>query len=513
MRIGLIIFLSLIFYLKGTSQIVQTHRYELEKKNTDKFFTVLPSGEDGVIIFRETDEYKKGNIWQITSLDTTLTERWQSDLALHSKYIFKGYDLTPGKLHLLFREGEYEKKDYQLISIDILSGETERFDIENEIPLRLSHITMLSDRLILGGYVNFSPTIVHYPFGGEGFEVVPGFFKDRSMIVDMRDNGNSTFNTVTIENDYLGNFLRVRTYSYDGDILFEREVKLEEGYKVLGAKTSGFIDGNIIVSGTYGIRKSNYAVGVYFVVVKPEGQENLIKFYDFSDFQHFFDYMPEKRSERVRERMAKRVDSGKDFHFPSRLVLHDIIKTDKGFLMSAELFDPEYQVRNTTLNGFENQQQMEKRSMASQSYAKQPSRLLNVDDAVRFEYLESIVFELDKKGKLIWDNSMKIEDTELFSLEQVVHITQHLNNVHMVYRSEEDIHQKTIGADSVFSLKDPIKLVSDNDEITHTYNGVGRSENWYENNFIVWGYHKIENEVDADEKIRKVLYVNKLVIK
>lgn len=507
------ILLSIILTIYTTllfSQYNQTHRYELEKKNTDDFFTVLPAGYDGVIIFRDTNDYNKGNIWQITSLDTALNQRWQSEIALHSKYIFKGYDLTNGKLHILFREGEYEKKDYHLISIGVLSGEVERFDIKNEIPLRLSHISMLSDRLVLGGYVNFSPTIVHYAFGSEGFEVIPGFFKDRSTIVDLRDNGNTTFNTVTLENEYLGNFLRVRTYSYDGEDLFEREVRLGEGLKILGAKTSGFIDGNIVLAGPYGIRKSNYAVGIFLVVVKPTGQANMIKYFDFSELEHFFDYMPEKRAKRVKAKLANRLESGKDFHFPSRLLLHDIFKTEDGYLLSAELFDPEYQVRSATPNTFDNREQMRRNSMASQSYAKQPSTLMNVDEADRFEYLESIILEIDKKGNLLWDNSMKIDDIELFSLEKVVHVHREGDDLHMIYQGEKEILHKTVGSDSVFIQREPIKLITENDEITHTYGGVGRSENWYDGNFIVWGYHKVENKKSVDKKSRKVLYVNKL---
>ena len=55
-------FLTTVAY----GQVKQTHIYELEKKNTDDFFTVLPAGDKGVVVFRDTDDSKKvtnGKLW------------------------------------------------------------------------------------------------------------------------------------------------------------------------------------------------------------------------------------------------------------------------------------------------------------------------------------------------------------------------------------------------------------------------------------------------------------------
>ncbi len=506
----------LFFSLNLLGQVNQTQRFELKKKNNDDFFTVLPAGKDGVIIFRDTNDYKKGDVWQIVVLDTLLNESWDTEVLIDSKYVFKGYDLTNSKLHLLFRDGEYEKRDYHLISVNIKDGEIERFDIKNEVPLELSHITMLPDRLVLAGYVNFSPTLVSYKLGEESFEIIPGFFKDRSNVVDLRDNGNSTFNTVTLEKDYKGTLLRLRTYSYDGEMLFEREVLADEKYKLLGAKSSGFINGNLVIAGTYSINRSNYAVGIFFIIVKPEGQENVVKYYDFSNFEHFFDYMKPKRAARIKAKLESKVAQGKEFHFPSRLLLHEIRPSNNGYLLAGEIFDPNYVSVNSRPgfdDGFASQRELERRRRAAHNYAKQPSKLQNVNDADHFDYLESIVFELDSKGNLLWDNSMKIEEIKTLSLEQIVHLSVYdLDEIRMVYKTDEDLYYKSFQkSETVEESNSPILLKNESDKIIHTYEGVGRSEYWYDNHFIIWGYHKIEDGLEPSSKSkRSVLYVNKV---
>jgi hypothetical protein len=128
--------------------------------------------------------------------------------------------------------------------------------------------------------------------------------------------------------------------------------------------------------------------------------------------------------------------------------------------------------------------------------------------------MESIVVEIDKNGNIVWDNSMKIEDVETNSLEQVVQLTQSGDLVNMLYKAEDEIKYQSIQQDSIVEVnKEALKLPNEYDKISHTYDGTGRSEFWYDNNFIVWGYHKVENKVETESRNRNVLFINKVVFK
>lgn len=517
MRLVLTIWFAINIHC-AVAQPQQPARYELEKENTDDYFTVLPAGQEGAIVIRDTEEYErgKGDVWQIVSLNTELEQRWEKELNIREKYVIRGYDLVKGHLYLLFREGEYSKADYHLIRIGILDGAIERFDIENEVEIDLSHLTVIGDKVILGGYVRFSPTLLAYTLGDDKWVVVPGFFKDKSDIVDLRGNENSTFNAVTLEKDYTGYFLRLRTYSNALEILFEREVRFEEDYRVLSAKSTGFVNGNISITGSYGAPNSTYAQGIYFVVVKPEGQKNLFSYHSFADLNHFFDYMNPSRAKRLKEKARKKERGGKSYKHTTRLRMNDVQWNGGGYLITAEVYHPKFDYVSRPgfndfygnpfygVNNFNNR--------ANSRYVKQSNRLSGVDDANSFEYYESIALHLDDKGRLKWDSSMPIDDTETLSLEQVVDVARNKDKYHMAYLAEDKIRYQTITQDSVLSEGEvDIKLPNESDEIRHTYMGMGRVMNWYDDVFLVWGYHRVHNKnVPGADPRRNVLFVNKL---
>ena len=282
MKYFFIILLSFCF-LQNLAQVSQNGRYEMEKKNTDDYFAVLSAGKQGVIIFRDIDDFRKGegDIWKIVSLNTALEERWDKEIGIDIKFTIVAYELKDEHLYLIFRKSEFSKSDYYIVRIGVLDGEVERYDVSNEIELELRHIILVNERLVFGGYVRFSPTLMSYKLGDDRLEVIPGFFKDKSDILDLRPNDNGTFNVVTQEKEYQGYFLRLRTYSEQGEILFEREIRMLSGNKVISAKSTGLEGGNVAIVGAYGLPNSQYSQGIYSIIAKPKGQKNAINLYAF----------------------------------------------------------------------------------------------------------------------------------------------------------------------------------------------------------------------------------------
>ena len=138
----LLTIIALFFWQQNYSQPIQTNRYELEEKNNDDYVNILPVDDEGIILFRDTKDYDDGDLWNLIALDTALMEKWNIELAIDSRYVFKAYEVVDSKLFLLFRKGEYEKKDYHLMVITFKDASIERYDIENEISLELSHMSV-----------------------------------------------------------------------------------------------------------------------------------------------------------------------------------------------------------------------------------------------------------------------------------------------------------------------------------------------------------------------------------
>ena len=187
MKYFISIVLSFCFAL-NLAQVSQSGRYEMEKKNTDNYFTVLSAGKKGAIVFRDIDDFRKGegNIWKIVSLDTDLNERWDKEIGIDVKYTITAYELKNDHLYLIFRKSEFAKSDYYVVQVGVFDGEVQRYDVSNEVELELRHIILVNEKLIFGGYVRYSPTLLSYTLGDDKLEVIPGFFKDKSDILDLR---------------------------------------------------------------------------------------------------------------------------------------------------------------------------------------------------------------------------------------------------------------------------------------------------------------------------------------
>lgn len=515
------VFLSVFIHVSAPAQLVQTGRYELEKENYDDYFTVVSAEDQGLIIFRDTDEYRRneGDIWQIIALDTMLQEKWLHELAINERYIFKGYEVKNSKLFLLFRTDESSTSSYHLITIELEGGAIDKYTIKNEIDLQLSHLIVVDHYLILGGYVRHSPTFVSYDLWADKVKVIPGFFKSRSDIVDLKNNDNGTFNILTLEKNNDGYQLKLRTCAPKGGMLFEKPIVMDEEYRVLSGKSSGFVDGNIVISGTYGNPTSYYAQGIYFAIVKPKGQKDIIKYYNFAQLEHFFDYMGPRRAARIRRRIDRKISKGKEFKYSSRLLLHEVRKQDDGYLLAAEIYNPQFEriggsgMYSPYGYGFGADNDFGRYATAHQKYVKRPGRLSHVDNANHFEYLQSVILKLDNKGALAWDNSFTVENVENYSLEKVVDFHTTNDRINLLYNTDETLNYKVINqSETLAKAQEKLLLQHENDAIKHTYEGIGGSRHWYADFFYVWGYHRVGNNENSNvPNKRSVLFINKVM--
>src|SRR5690606_1023311 len=93
--------------LTVSGQVEQTERFEIEKKSSDEYFTVISLEQEGLALVRNKDKYQ-GNkqLWQIIVLDTQLAEVFNFDIEVHVRHSLLGYEIDKGRLYLLFRTGE-----------------------------------------------------------------------------------------------------------------------------------------------------------------------------------------------------------------------------------------------------------------------------------------------------------------------------------------------------------------------------------------------------------------------
>ncbi|MBL3658859.1 hypothetical protein [Fulvivirga sediminis] len=519
MKFNTLLLFFLLYSFTAHSQLKQISRYELNRKSGDDFFTVISAGTEGMIVIQETDHYEKGKgkIWKAILLDTLMEERYNYEVGIESAFIFRGYDFNNGIFYMLFRHDEGLKSDFHLITLHVATGDLKRYDIKNEIELELSHMIVVGQRVVLAGYVRYSPTLVSLTMGEDNLSVIPGYFKDRSDVIDLRANHNRTFNVLTREKNYDGYYLRMRTYSPEGRILFEKEIEVPFDYKIVDAKTTDFVSGNIALVGTYSRGSTSSSQGIFFTTVQPEGVREKMIYFGYGDLEHFFDYMGEKRSARMKRKIEKKKARGKDFNYSSKLLLHQVREEQDAYIIAAEIYDPEferYQDPSMFSPYYDPRGFNRYHAFSQQQYVRRPYGYQVNHEPNHFKYLETIIVKLDDEGKLVWDNSYAIKEVESYSLEAVTDYRVKGDDITIIYKSEDKLAYKLAeGNTGLVEDSDELAMLYENDELDHDYEGVGGVSHWYDNTFFVWGYQKVLNKQNESvDNRRNVIYINKVEV-
>jgi len=494
--------ISLWHFSEG--QVKQTKRFEIELDQFDEYFTVVSTGEQGVVLFREIEERGAGGDkgWEVIKLDSMLQQEWAKVYYIDSEYIINGYDYHQEDLFLLYNNGPYSNDEFLLARIDLQDQSFTSFNITKNFAIALTEFEMVGNSAILGGYINYRPTVVLYNFVGEKLIVLPGFYLDRSELIQVEvDDDRNIFRILTTAKTYdKRNTVSVKTFDETGEMLLNTMLEPESGLNLLYGHATTIIGDQQFLAGTYSQFRSassgaeSYSRGIFIGSVDAAGEQT-INYYNYGDLENFFNYMKVKRKERVQRRIERRRIKGKKVKFNYRLLVHDVIPRGDTYIMLGEAYYPTYSNRSS-FSGFNYNPFMSGSSFAG------------------YRYTHAVLIGFDSEGNLLWDNSFEINDVVSYRLEQYVHTIVEEDRLVLLYLYEDQIRSKIIEKEQVIEGKsfNDIELKFQDDVVKNNDYRVGGLEKWYDKNFIAYGVQKIRNLNDPDINLnREVFYINKIV--
>lgn len=517
--------LILFLFLQTThlnAQLIQPYRYEREQKNSDDYFHVISLEEKGLALFRERDKFKNSNrIWELIYLDTTLQERTKLELEIKERHKMVGYEIGDDNLYFLFRTGETNRNDLVLIDISFGGVERSRYQIKPDMDFRLTHFIKAGKNFAFGGYVSNESVLLVYDPMTNSLKVVPGFFQKDTELVDLRTNQNQTFNAVLINRTSRGERkLIFRTFDETGKQLMEDDVAIDDDISLQTGLTSTLEREDLIIAGTYGDRNAKQSQGFYTLPVNPFADQK-IKYTDFGQLNNFVAFLNEKRAERVKQNSKEAVAEGRQPSFTTFVMPFRIMENNKGYYLLAEVYNP---VNTSSMQnpnpyyynpyyapfGYNPYWNYYYPGMSRmyRPYMFSPSGTRSNDET---KTLQTVVLALDEQGNIRWDQSLKLDDVRMPSLQQVGDFYVEGDKLHIIYKKESDLKVKTVllGTNEVSEKSEKVKTLHEMDVIRsekETENGV---RHWYGNSFYVWGYQTIRN-ANMDERVRDVFYINKI---
>ncbi len=494
-------------YFEMWAQIHQPQRFEVELKYSDSYFTVIPAGKDGVALVRESSEKGKltETFYEVIKLDTALNKQWGTLYNIDYNLLLRGYDYHNGSIILLFTNKFNNKNDLTLYRIDSETTEIEKYVIEIDFVVELSHFEMVGNSAILSGYVNYRPAVFLYDLSEKRLVALRGFYSDRSEIiqVDVDDEREIFHVMTTMRTMDRMNTIIMKSFDKQGDLLINTALKPDDGYSLLYGQATTTNYGQQFIVGAFSKAKAaqpgkeSFSAGIFIAKVDEWGEQQ-INYYNYADLDNFFNYMKAGKQKRVKAKIERKKVKGKQARFNYKLLVHNIIQRDNGdYIMLGEAYYP------TTIS----------RSGYAPSFYY-PGYAQSIKG---FRYTHAVVVGFNSAGKLIWDNSFEINDVESYYLEKFVHADVQNDKIILFYNFENVIRTKIIEGEEVLEGKsfNDIVLKFSDDVVDGNDQMVGGLEEWYSKNFLAYGIQTIKkaNNTDTAKRKREVFFVNKIYYK
>jgi len=495
------LFLSLLALqcFPAQAQVNQSARIEIPLlKDRDDTYDIIPAQERGLFLFKR---YASTNIDQIEiiHLDTGFQTVWRGYLPIEKKLMLMGKKAQHNKLFMLFQSTDYTRKDFQLLAIEEKSGDYIQYPVRNFINFSPTEFQPTDSAVIIGGYFNRVPVVIHFSFKTQRSRMLPGLLNESGELTQIKTYLNGDFDVLISARNIKGmQTIWIKNYSAEGELIRNYPLEPEENRNLIFARSIQTENNMQLVAGVYGLRKSEYSRGLFIASLDPTGLQQL-RYYNFGDLENFFKYMKAKREQRIKERIERKKIKGKLVKFNYRFLVHEIVPYHDQYVLLGEAFYPRYVSMD--------------RSMYSGFFSPYTfSRGMSVRDGRIFDgyyYTHAVVMGFDRNGNLLWDNSFEINDIKTYTLEQFVKLEVHDDKIVLLYLFENEFRSKIIKGNEVLEGKsrEPVKTKGQDDVVKNESNNVVKLDYWYQDYFFAYGVQEVANPLLGK---RRVFFINKV---
>ena len=513
---------TMFFSSQGAmAQAEQTARYEREHKINDPDLILIPMGENGIALVHDKDKYSEGKkLWELIVLNSDLTESWNLEVNTEPRHRLVGYDYKDELIYLLFRTSDHEGSDLSIVTIQSKTQEIKRYTIKQELTFKITHLGVLREVVVLGGYVNDDPAVLVYDLASETLKIVPGFFISDTGLLDLRTNSNNTFNTLMIDRHTKEKKrLMLKTFDATGALLFEDVIEIDPDRTILSGITSALINDELLITGTWSQGTTKQAAGIYSVMADPFSDQ-AIKFHDFGGLKNFLEYQSPKRAARLREKSSKAKIAGTIPDFKAYTSVIRMEEQPGKFALLAEVYQSSGN-QSSDWNGFSNPYHYGGYSPYGYNpfmnrYYNQPYQYnpysTGPSQSSDSKILYSSLLIFDLHGDLTNDYGLVLDEKKSDGLEQAADFIFDGDNIALAYKKEKEIRIRHHTPD--YSSLDTLQTtLQKSGEIVRSETDNGHIRFWYKNHMYAWGYHRIKDqEKQSEDPNRYVFYINKIRI-
>ncbi|MBO0359332.1 hypothetical protein J0X19_15320 [Hymenobacter sp. BT186] len=493
---------------------VQGQRLELPLEMYNSDVQVLPMPQDSSLLLL-VDKNPLGNRrleYSIQKYDHRLQPRWTKALEVPREFEMRQLSNEGNCAYVLFQSESVEHRLW-VAAINGDNGQVKTFSFDTKLARSIYDLKVIGGNLFVSVLVDNHLTILLLDLAANKFQFLPSVYEPLpTQLSFLADSAARRAEFVLSQTNGFKNRLQLKQLSAEGKLLRSEFVQAESERGLISAQISPATDSasGRLLAGTYTLRDARYSQGLFAADlsagVTPTGSRRSLRFYDFANLKHFFDFMSPSRAARLRRRSEKMRASDKVLRLHYRTLIHDLVPFQGGYVMVAEIYYPQYRQNNYGMWG-------------GPFLPYSPYRYGNYNNnnwyggsrqAEGYRITHALVCGFDNRGNLLWDNTFVLKDVYSNSLTETVHLRPLPDGqrVAIAYLDQEKFNYKVIdhSAPSPNDLHVELQtsaLPTVKEKATST--NQERLLTWYGSKFLAFGYQNIRTEKAPN---REVFFVN-----
>ena len=484
------VFIFLLFTSSAFAQLNQVAQVELLKDTKfTEHISVLPLAKKGMLLTLEREGYFNKSIenWTFYRYDNDLKERWQTNFEVE-----RGYESVisyQNENYLFWLFAEPDSPRINIIRLNLEHGEIDEFKGDLLGNVNIEFFKVLENTAFLGGTYSDKPIVISFSFFHKKGTVLHGLYDDHLEINGLEvDDKRNEINVIVKERRNRTCGLAIQSYSLEGKSLRTLHVPDENGNSLsfISGKMLPLNDKETLLVGNFSNNCNEFSKGLYLTRLE-DGIEKGTSIIKFGDLKNFFAFMSPKRQEKMKEKIEQKKKEGKDPNFSYKLLVHNLIETEKGSLLLAEIYYAQPQTSAVLSSPFVN------RSM-NKSYQEQ------------YHFTHAVICEFDKTGKILWDNALVMDNLETDELVEQIQVSKLDNKWLLAFLKKGKVNLQQIQGSEHVGEREFFEIKPDKDSKSDENVSVAA---WYDQNFVAWGTRKIDNR-RSDEPNKEVFYIKKL---
>jgi len=456
----------------------------------------LASDSSLVLLVEQEVPGKSRNGISFQKYNHQLKPLWTSPLDVPQEYTFSRLTAEGAMVYALY-QSQYVQNKLWVAELDGLTGQVHTYTFDTKNSRDIYEYKALGGNLFLTVLVDNHLTALLLNLRTGKSRFLPSVYEQiPTNLTLVADSVTRRAEFVMSQTNGLKSRLLLKQLSADGQLLHSEYVQAESERSLLTAQLSPGDTDERLLTGTYTLRDTRYSQGL-FVADLTESTTAVnghrpLRFYDFLNLKHFFDFMSPSRVARLRIKGERLRATARDLRLHYHLLIHDLMPTPEGYVLIAEIYYPRY--RNNSMGN------MYYNPTIGSVY--RPGR--NFDG---YYTTHAIVCGFDRRGNLLWDNNFVIQNAESYDLDETVQLRPLADGRFvMAYLDEYRIRYKIIDGSTTSpnNLEIPIQTaLGDTKEKANNATQEGMLA-WYGSRFLAYGYQHVR----AGMSSRDVYFIN-----